>query len=64
MRACRRPADGEGAGDRPVSLNAFDFLGEKVMKSEPFCYLVGWVAGKCEEVKKEKVRDKLIWESK
>jgi hypothetical protein len=25
---------------------------------------VGWVAGKCEEVKKGKVRDKLIWESK
>lgn len=47
-----------------VPLNAFDFLGEKVMKSEPFCYLVGWVAGKCEEVKKGKVRDKLIWESK
>lgn len=40
------------------------FLGEKVIKSEPFCYLVGWVAGKCEEVKKGKVRDKLIWESK
>jgi len=34
------------------------------MKSEPFCYLVGWVAGKCEEVKKGRVRDKLIWESK
>ena len=33
-------------------------------KSDPFCYLVGWVAGKCEEVKKGKVRDKLIWESK
>lgn len=47
-----------------VSLNAFDFLGEEVMKSEPFCYLVGWVAGKCEEVKKGRVRDKLIWESK
>lgn len=48
----------------PFNLNAFDFLGEKVMKSEPFCYLVGWVAGKCEEVKKGKVRDKLIWENK
>lgn len=47
-----------------VSLNAFDFLGEKVMQSEPFCYLVGWVAGKCEDVKKGTVRDKLIWESK
>ena len=34
------------------------------MQSEPFCYLVGWMAGKCEEVKKGKVRDKLIWESK
>ena len=33
-------------------------------KLDPFCYLVGWVAGKCEEVKKGKVRDKLIWESK
>lgn len=37
---------------------------DTVMQSEPFCYLVGWVAGKCEEVKKGKVRDKLIWESK
>lgn len=39
-------------------FNLWIYVGKDV------CYLVGWVAGKCEEVKKGKVRDKLIWESK
>ena len=45
--------------------NDFSYIDNSMaQKSEPFCYLVGWGAGKCEEVKKGTVRDKLIWESK
>lgn len=45
-----------------VTLRAFEYIEEEIKNSEPFCYLSGWVAKKCGQVKSGiDVKHNLIW---
>lgn len=45
-----------------VSLRAFEYIEEEIKNSEPFCYLSGWLAKKCGQVKNGvDVKHNLIW---